>query len=204
MWFGKDFITCNAGRTNLMTKPKQTEPENINDFGRNSLVTHTTGLVERLKMTNEELLAVLDMSEDEQRAEIAKLLSVEPFKHDWGFSNAVGGSDNIATGEAWACRKCGHEEIYKRIGSGQYVPAVLDKQSPECGLPDPITESLADLAFRLRDEAMNFNKGAWYEATKQVWKECHNYKEYRNFWVDLSKPIDIIIAALIAKGKSDD
>ena len=96
-----------------------------------------------------DLLKVLDMSEDEQRVEIAKYLSIKPFKHDWGFSNAVGGSDNIATGEAWVCRKCGHEEIYKRIKSGQYIPAVLDKQSPECGLPDPIHEHLADLAFRL-------------------------------------------------------
>ncbi len=58
---------------------------------------------------------------------------------------------------------------------------------------------LADLAFRLRDEVMNFNKGAWYDATEQVWRECHNYREYRNFWVDRSKPIHWIIAALIAK-----
>ena len=40
---------------------------NIRDFGRKSFVTHTTGLIERVKrMTEQELLAVLDMSEDEQ------------------------------------------------------------------------------------------------------------------------------------------
>ena len=39
----------------------------INNFGRTSFLTHTTGLVERIeKMTEQELLAVLDMSEDEQ------------------------------------------------------------------------------------------------------------------------------------------
>ena len=44
---------------------------NINDFGRNSFVTHTTGLIERLEKCTmnelqEKILAVLDMSEDEQ------------------------------------------------------------------------------------------------------------------------------------------
>ena len=58
--------------------------------------------------------------------------------------------------------------------------------------------ALADLAFSKRNEAMNFNKGAWYDATKQVWRECHNYRVYRDFWVDCSKPIHWTIAALLA------
>lgn len=162
-------------------------------------------------MTEQELLAVLDMSEDEQRIKIAKCLSPKPFKHDWLYENAVGGLDNIATGEAWACRKCGHEEIYKRtpVPTGQFIPAVLDKQTGDCGIPDPITESLADLAFRLRDEVENIDDmlSAIYKVQRRLKK---NNKESKLigyaeavWFAFYAKPIHWIIAALIAKGKSN-
>ncbi len=102
-------------------------------------------------MTDQELLAVLDMSEDEQ------------FR--WLMDNDIVTNEYV---------KCSRHLI------------------------------LADLGFRLRDEAMNFNKGAWRDATEQIWRECHDYREYRNFWVDRSKPIHWILASLIAKGKANE
>ena len=90
-------------------------------------------------MDNKKLLAVLDMSEDEQ--------------WDWVFSQ--------------------HAEV---IDSGD--------------------ESLADLAFRLRDETVSTDYKSWCEAVDVVLENSA-----RGHWIDFSRPIDWIIAALIAKGE---
>ena len=146
----------------------------------------------------------LAMSEEEQRTEIAKRLSPKPWKHIWRYENAVGGMDNIATGDVWSCEKCGHEETYSRKNSGQFIPAVLDKKSPKCKIPNPIQESLADLAFRLRDEAVRKSAYDWTSACVEVFREvCTDWPE-RNFdvwWQDNSQPIHWILSALMAKEK---
>lgn len=81
------------------------------------------------------------------------------------------------------------------------------------GWPD---ESLADLAFRLRDEAMAKNSDNWALACwyVQQWIGFHKIETYESPDLDgllnadheiLSKsPIHWIIAALIAKDKEDD
>lgn len=74
-----------------------------------------------------------------------------------------------------------------------------------------IGESLADLAFRLRDETKNLihrsgdwgNLNALYEAQKEVYTkvtgEVAFVGELSGFWMCEAKPIHWIIAALIAK-----
>ncbi len=64
--------------------------------------------------------------------------------------------------------------------------------------PDTFAESLADLAFRLRDEAVvKYGDLVWHKAVVKIcgymWKETAWFKNY-------GKPIHWIIAALIAKG----
>ena len=65
-------------------------------------------------------------------------------------------------------------------------------------------DSLADLAFRLRDEAKGHSWNGWLDATKEVWKTIHKYWTYEQFWMSQAKPIHWIIAALIAKEKKDE
>ena len=65
-------------------------------------------------------------------------------------------------------------------------------------------ESLADLAFRLRDEAVQLCI-SWEKAKEDVWVYvCHKKPDveisYIGFWTNLAKPIHWIVAALIAKG----
>lgn len=62
----------------MKTQPKQTE---IRNFGQRSFVNWTIGLVERIqKMTEQELLAVLDMSKEEQRVWLSKRMTIKPTK----------------------------------------------------------------------------------------------------------------------------
>lgn len=76
-------------------------------------------------------------------------------------------------------------------------------------------ESLADLAFRLRDEVLNsknLNDDYWdvginavanYVTKDQVWKVVSGV-DVCNWSLYFAKPIHWIIAALIAKGKDND
>lgn len=65
--------------------------------------------------------------------------------------------------------------------------------------------SLADLAFRLRDEVKGSEgMNAWVKATKKVFEHINpkansNYYLTASYFVDNAKPIHWIIAALIAK-----
>lgn len=57
-------------------------------------------------------------------------------------------------------------------------------------------ESLADMAFRLRDEAVKQNRGNdWQKAKVCVWLHLGRTM----IWDNYAKPIHFIIAALIAK-----
>jgi hypothetical protein len=64
-------------------------------------------------------------------------------------------------------------------------------------------ESLADLAFRLRDEAVKKDWMYWEIACCQVWQATpHKYNYNPGRFGSRAKPIHWIIAALIAKEKS--
>jgi hypothetical protein len=61
-----------------------------------------------------------------------------------------------------------------------------------------ITKSLADLAFRLRDEAVKRDKIGWGRGVLKVNIKCADSKGYECWWQNHSQPIHWIIAALIA------
>ena len=67
---------------------------------------------------------------------------------------------------------------------------------------------LADLAFRLRDEAWGeTGEGEWGSGVGKVMVYVHpvpNKEQLQEWWCCCSKPIHWIIAALIAKGKEDE
>jgi len=65
-------------------------------------------------------------------------------------------------------------------------------------------DSFADLAFRLRDEAITPRIPESRKAMNLVWKTFDQHKNWRwvsedDFWLYYAKPIHWIIAALIAK-----
>ena len=116
---------------------------NINNFGRTSFVNWTEAELrqERQEMTEQELLAVLDMSEDEQ--------------------------------DKWC-----EENVDMQFG-----------------------ESLAELAFRLRDETKS--KVEFHHCFAKVCKHIDPHiMNYAGYGLCTCKPIHWIIAALIAKGKA--
>ena len=85
-------------------------------------------------MNEQKLLAVLDMSENEQLKKLAYYIQPKPWIHD----SPTAFADIYEQKTHTTCKKCGKEI---RISG--------DKKSLSCTIPEPITESLADLAFRL-------------------------------------------------------
>lgn len=72
-------------------------------------------------------------------------------------------------------------------------------------------ESLADLAFRLRDEAYSYcNSEVWELAVTKVANRAfgdwlgYDLLNVQGTWICLAQPIHWIIAAVIAKGIADD
>lgn len=68
--------------------------------------------------------------------------------------------------------------------------------------------SLADLAFRLRDEAVEKHPFGWqpakYKVGEKVWGGYHDYiRDHGSVWDEQAQPIHFIIAALIAKEQAD-
>ncbi|GAG47404.1 unnamed protein product [marine sediment metagenome] len=78
-------------------------------------------------------------------------------------------------------------EVVRHIGIKHWKPG------------EPLRESLADLAFRLRDEAKAHNYNRWIDATKEMWKVAHKYLTYEQFWTAYAQPKHWIVAALIAR-----
>ena len=69
--------------------------------------------------------------------------------------------------------------------------------------------SLADLVFRLRDEAIKLPNYLWAKATKLVYEYTNpasatNFYLAASYFADKAQPIHWIIAALIAKELSKD
>lgn len=164
-------------------------------------------------METEKLLKVPDLPEDEQRIEIAKLLSPKPWPHKWGYSHAACavGKSNIAIGDCWCCDKCGREEILNREATkDKFIPGVLDNQAGKpCSIPDEFDGSLADLAFRLRDEVCKDSLSCdnYHNALRIVYQSFRKSQEgtvrqnmvtYTLWLESLITPIERIIAALIA------
>jgi hypothetical protein len=128
------------------------------DFGRNSDLRAERGEA----MTDKELLAVLDLPEEEHLMAVAKL--------------------------AWRSRK---KSSILADFHREYKGGYMDT-------------SLADLAFRLRDEAVSDlpERNAaekWESALKAVCKHIGIYLPIDEWFVDHAQPIHWIIAALIAK-----
>ncbi len=64
-----------------------------------------------------------------------------------------------------------------------------------------INESLADLAFRLRDEAAEKDWVGWQVSSCYVWEATHDSEYCPGKFGNRAKPIEWVIAALIAKGE---
>lgn len=70
-------------------------------------------------------------------------------------------------------------------------------------------ESLAELAFKLRDEVCKISCEKYHEALIKVYnyrvikdnRQCCGFCAYQAYQI---KPIDMIIASLIAKGKTNE
>jgi len=146
----------------------------------------------------EELLKVLDLPEEEQRKIIGSFVT----KQHSHFVKQLNwtGSDWTVT----PCHYCGKEYA-------NYTERQKDK-SP-CTGQFPYKGSLADLAFRLRDEV---SLGQWpalakaYECVRNKWcndtwtqrhEQGFNKKHISSslFWLFHSRPIHWIVASLIAQ-----
>jgi hypothetical protein len=148
---------------------------------------------------SKELLAVLDMAEKEQRKVMGNYV-VKKKSHDVKCLDWTG----------TPCRHCGKK--WKTWGERR-------KDKSVCKGPFVYKGSLADLAFRLRDEAVKIvNKyeypTQYLHGMEMVYKKAtktkgvrHDPKIYREAeeWFSLkAQPIHFIIAALIAKEQSAD
>ena len=139
--------------------------------------------------------------------QIRKLIVPKPWKHDWRLKGNIDPERQL-----WFCNKCEHEEIFKSlrgISTGQFIPAVLNKQAPDCPKPDKI-ELDWKLAMKMRDACMN--KHCWPEAQLEIWEEVvgsdeigaadfeERYLRTFEFFANKSEPIHYIAAAIEAKG----
>jgi len=140
-------------------------------------------------MSIDKLLAVLDMNEEEQRQEIGR---------NYGTSYHCGKRDKWM-GNDWTvvpCSKCGKQwEAWTE----------RKKDKSRCLGSSPYKGSLADLAFRLRDEA---GQGHFVNGITNVFEHLYGYSDYKSvvMWMcsEECKSIHWIIAALIAKQLAKD
>lgn len=91
------------------------------------------------------------------------------------------------------------DDQWKFLIARQDIQEMCQSQLDEWSQPKYKRMVLADLAFRLRDEAVeSLGEAAWHKTVVIVcgymWKDTAWFKNY-------AKPIHWIIAALIAKGK---
>ncbi len=128
-------------------------------------------------MTNEELLKVFDMSEEEQ---------VE-FFYIKGYRQLV---DTFPAGGL-------------RIKYNKKKEIISVKHSQSKLRFDE--RALADLAFRLRDEAVKSNLADFHEAIYDIMMKVEGHANWSTaFWGECTaKPIHWIIASLIAKDKDN-
>ncbi len=103
-----------------------------------------------------------------------------------------------------------NEQIRKALAMSEaqfYEWLCCNNEPYKLGIPpfplntEEIKKSLADLAFRLRDEAIE-DKGdmAWHKATLKI---CGYMRESSIWFKNYGQPIHWILAAMLAKGKED-
>ena len=139
-------------------------------------------------MAEQELLKVLDLPKEGQAEKLPYYVQPKPWEH------ISSGSFTPSSCDPEYCEKC-----RKKLMTWQ------DEES-ECPVPDGISESLADLAFRLRNEVdidlfwvgmiQVMNKAATKE---QVYAGRGFVETNADWWWKYARPIHWIIAALIAK-----
>lgn len=141
-----------------------------------------------MKTELNKLLFVLDMSEDEQYAKLAYYVQPKPWKH------ISSGSFTLSSCDPEYCRKC------------KKPLRTFEDDASECPIPNGLSESLADLAFRLRDEAVAKNHADFHEGIYDVMVKVEGNDNWATaFWGEcLAKPIHWVIASLIAKGKLNE
>lgn len=140
----------------------------------------------------QELLEILNLSEEEQRKKIAVYLNPPPWKHDF-----VAGPN---PGDHERCIKC------KRRLETKY------DYDEECPYTYSYTGSLADLAFKLRNGVICspiISLGFWQEAKQKVFEKykggfcCEQalstFGKIHLWFVNVAQPIHWIVAGLIAK-----
>lgn len=136
-------------------------------------------------MKADELLKVLDMTEEEQRKQLPFLLDKKAKEHKIA-------TDPNQHSRCLVCDKgYSNLEEYKKF----------KKQHPTCS-PFPYRKSLADLAFRLRDEAVARQDGTWCEAEHEVYLYLEKDKQgwdLDTWFVMEAEPIHWIITAIRAK-----
>lgn len=146
----------------------------------------------------DELLAVLEMPEEKQRMQLSRYITPRPWLHTFTERHI----DKPTPKWIVECRTCQNQWEFLGYNIEQILAEENKIRQKECPNPKPITESLATLAFRLRDEAVKKDSYIWTEACVNVFRKvCSDWDE-RSFdvwWQDNSRPIHWIIAALIAK-----
>lgn len=155
----------------------------------------------------QKLLAVLDLPEEEQRNEVTKLISpAKAWKHSYHLWEGAHGDCPL-----WECDKCERKILREKLKA---MPWDAPVRSGKCNIPDSLNISLADLAFRLRDEVEEF---CWEKAKVLIWSKYYPIANEKigGFQQKLSctngfftsrdmKSIHWIIAALIAKELAKD
>ena len=151
----------------------------------------------------QEVKAVLDLTEEEQIKFITRCVQKLPYEH---------------IEQHGRCAKCGEKakdiNDYYEHGGAIYI------FNTDCSEPNPLEESLADLAFRMRDEAIDniSSMRYWYEAlvvvathkhkafTKCISGEDMLIKAWRSAYqfITFFNGIEIICLSLIAKILSED
>lgn len=145
------------------------------------------------------LLVVLDLSEKEQERAIARHFQSEPYGHTFSEIH----KDKPSPRWLIKCRKC--TNTWEFVGFN--IQQLLEEESKirfTCPYPDPLSESLADLAFRLRDEVMKKHRPEWLAACKLIYLHLCPQIQYcsllqgERFILEQS-PIHWITAVSIAK-----
>jgi hypothetical protein len=134
----------------------------------------------------EDILEILDLADEvEQRRRIAILMNVPPWRH-----NFVAG---FFPEDSQKCDKCG-----KKL-------RIKEDYDEGCPYTYSYSGSLADLAFKLRDEAKEYQTLA--EALELVWDYWQGQNRtgltFDGFWIHRAQPIYWIVASLIGRELSE-
>lgn len=159
-----------------------------------------------------DLLKVLDLSEEEQILAVVKIVQPKP----WLCSPCVTGHamNSRVVIPYLKCEKCEREIKVEEVNVERSWHVGFEKYTTkkECSIPDELDISLADLAFRLRDEVSCMQY--WWDGVLQVYQKCKadfiavhiklvpevaELGAAQQWYANAAQPIHFIIASLIAK-----